>query len=112
MNEGHRVLVSAELSPTCEGGLKSTIVAGHRSVVYLFDRLGEDEERVGFGAVVEEVLEGGDPGGPFRAVVRFWADLAEVYATPGTEFDLWLGRVVGHGCVLEANGCPQGSCEL
>jgi len=104
MSVGHRALVRAELAPTCGGGLKSAIVPGHRSVVYLFDRLGEDEEPMGFGAVVEEVLEGGSPGEVFLGVVRFWADLADVYATPGTEFDVWLGRVVGHGRVLELRG--------
>lgn len=54
-----------------------------------------------FGAVVEDVAEGGSPGGEFRGVLRFWADLAEVYASPGAEFDSWLGRVVGRGIVME-----------
>lgn len=98
---GHRVLVCAQLLGTDEGGLKAPIEVGSRSVAYVFERLGEGEEVMGFGAVVEDVLAGGAPGGEFRAVVRFWADLAEVYATSGTEFDLWLGRVVGHGVVKE-----------
>jgi hypothetical protein len=101
MSGGHRALVRVDLVPTCEGGLKSAIGPGHRSVAYLFEPLGEEEDPMGFGAVVEEVLEGGAPGQGLLAVVRFWADLAEVYATPGTEFDVWLGRVVGHGRVLE-----------
>lgn len=98
---GHRAVISAHLVGTCEGGLKAPVEVGSRSVAFVFKRLGEDEEPIGFGAVVEEVLQGGNPGGELRAVVRFWADLAEVYATPGTEFDLWLGRIVGHGEVLE-----------
>ncbi len=82
--------------------MKAPIVAGNRSIAFVFERLGADEESMGFGALFEQVLEGGAPGDEVQAVVRFWADLAQVYATPGTEFDLWLGRVVGHGTVLES----------
>jgi hypothetical protein len=32
-------------------------------------------------------------------VIRFWADEAAVYATPGASFTLWCGRVVGTGAV-------------
>lgn len=96
---GYRVVIEAELLDTGEGGLKAPVEEGSRSVAFRFARLGEDEEPMGFGAVVERLLEGGAPGGKLCAVVVFWADLAEVYATPGTEFDLWLGRTVGHGVV-------------
>lgn len=98
---GHRVLVSGRLLDTAEGGLKAPIEAGSRSVAYRFPRLGDESGPMAFGAVIEEVAAGGMPGGEFRGVLRFWADLAEVYATPGAEFDLWLGRVVGRGTVVE-----------
>lgn len=98
---GHRVLISAQLVDTGEGGVKNAIVGGSRSVAYLFEPLDDGEQPNGFGGVVEEVIEGGAPGGDLTAIVRFWAELAEVYATPGTQFDLWLGRVVGHGVVKE-----------
>jgi hypothetical protein len=77
------------------------IEAGHRSTLFVFERLGEDEEPMYFGAVVEEVSSGGVPGDRLEAIVRFWADLAEVYATPGTVFDLsYAGRPVGRGEVV------------
>lgn len=98
---GHRVLISTQLLDTAKGGLKNSIEAGSRSVAYLFEPLDEGEEPMGFGAVVEDVLAGGLPGGELSAVVRFWADLAKVYATAGAKFDLWLGRVVGHGVVKD-----------
>ena len=31
--------------------------------------------------------------------LRFWADEAAVYATPGVSFTLWYGRAVGTGVV-------------
>ncbi|HTN99548.1 MAG TPA: hypothetical protein VL068_02635 [Microthrixaceae bacterium] len=59
-----------------------------------------------FGAIVEDVITGGGPGGEFRGVLRFWADLARVYATAGAEFDFWLGRTVGRGVVKEILSDP------
>ena len=32
-------------------------------------------------------------------IIRFWADEAVVYATPGAAFTLWYGRPVGRGVV-------------
>lgn len=98
---GHRVLVCGRLVETAEGGLRSPIEAGNRSVAYVFEPLGEEDEPMAFGAIVENVVAGGCPGGEFRGVIRFWADLAEVYATAGAEFDFWLGRTVGRGVVKE-----------
>ena len=103
---GHRVLVCGRLIEAAEGGLKSPIEPGNRSVAYLFEPLGEEEEAMAFGAIVEDVVVGGFPGGEFRGVLRFWADLAEIYATVGAEFDFWLGRTVRRGVVKEVLSDP------
>jgi hypothetical protein len=97
---GHRVLIEADLAPTDCGGLKGPIRDGHRSVAYRFAALGGDDADQAFGAQVEDVFEGGEPGGHLVARVCFYHDLAEVYATVGAEFDLWYGRVVGRGRVV------------
>jgi hypothetical protein len=99
---GYRVVVSAELVASREGGLRAPLEAGNRSLIFQFKRLGEAGKPVNFGAIVEEVLEGDLPGSGLVAVVMFWEDLAQVYATPGAEFDLWLGRIVGHGRVHQS----------
>ena len=98
---GHRVLIDADLFDTETGGLKAPVQEGSRSVAFLFERLGEGAEPMGFGAVVERLREGGSPGGRLTAEVAFWSELAAVYATPGTAFDLWLGRTVGRGVVTD-----------
>lgn len=100
MSIGYRVMIEGNLFKTDEGGLKEPIAAGSHSIAFMFERLGGGEP-VGLGAFVERVDEGGAPGGDFRAVIAFWGDLSEVYATPGTKFDLWLGRIVGRGVVKE-----------
>lgn len=107
---GHRVVVQAQLLPTSEDGLKGPIRDGHRSVAYQFAGLGEDERTMAFGAIVERVLAGGEPGSAMTAIVNFYHDLAEVYATVGTEFDLWYGRVVGSGRVVDQH--PDAASEL
>ena len=96
---GHRVVVEADLKHIEEGGLRGPIHDGHRSVAYRFVGLGDEADQA-FGAIVEEVLQGGDPGGRLVARIRFYHDLAEVYATAGAEFEVWYGRVVGNGRVL------------
>ena len=96
---GHRVVVEADLENSEEGGLRGPIRDGHRSVAYRFVGLGDEPDQA-FGAHVEEVLEGGEPGSRLVARIRFYHDLAEVYATVDAEFDVWYGRVVGHGRVL------------
>jgi hypothetical protein len=39
------------------------------------------------------------PGDDVDAEVLFWADEARIHATVGAPFDLWYGRLVGHGTV-------------
>lgn len=97
---GHRVVVDAELLSTEDGGLKAPLQRGNRSLLFVFPAADEDEEPICFGAVVEQT-EGGRAGHPFTAQLFFWADEAEVYASPGAEFDIWYSRVVGHGTVKD-----------
>ncbi len=98
---GHQVLIHAELSGVGDG-LTLPVKAGFRSMLFQFASLGLEDcaGPVSFGGQVLEVLEGGIPGGQMTAVVGFWADLAEVYATPGAKFSLWMGRNVGNGEVI------------
>ena len=107
---GHRVVIEATLKSECEGGLRGPIIDGHRSVAYGFENLDPDGEPVFFGALVERVCEGGEPGGRLVAVLRFYHELAEIYATPGAECQLDYGRVVGDGRVI-AVLAPFGSQE-
>lgn len=93
------MLIEADLLDRSQGGLAAPVQEGTRSIAFVFDGLGGDPEPAAFGAVIERVLDGGAPGGPLRAVARFWADLAAIYATPGTTCALWLGRTVGRGVV-------------
>ena len=94
-------MIRAELLPPREGGLRGPITEGHRSVAYRFAGLDDDQPWVFFGALVERVMTGGEPGSDTTVVVRFYHDLAEVYATVGTEVDLWYGRLVGSGHVTD-----------
>ena len=107
---GHRVLIEATLKSESEGGLRGPISDGHRSVAYGFENLDPDGEPVFFGALVERVCEGGEPGGRLVAVLRFYHELAEIYATPGAECQLEYGRAVGNGVIIEVLA-PFGSKE-
>lgn len=98
---GHLVVIEASLMSEAEGGLRGPILDGHRSVAYEFESLDGSGVRVAFGAHVEKVVEGGEPGERMVAVLRFYHDLAEVYATPGVECLLEYGRPVGRGLIVE-----------
>lgn len=83
------------------GGLREPLQSGTRSLLLNFAPLGGQEGPMQIGAVIER-LEGSilEPGVVDATVrLRFWADEAGVYATPGTTFELWHGRVVGSGRV-------------
>lgn len=89
------------LLPTGSGGLRDALPTGTRSLMLAFRSLEAGGEDVMIGAVID--VAGGSalrPGAEQIAVVlRFWADDASVYATPGTRFTLWYGRAVGEGVV-------------
>ena len=102
MSAGFRAEVEIEFKPSDNGGLRVAVERGNRSLLYQFTGLGpEDDEVVTFGAVVDDVTAGGPPGTTMTGWLWFWVELAEVYATPATTFEVWhAGRIVGHGTVL------------
>jgi hypothetical protein len=89
-------LLSAE-----SGGLHSPMPTGTRSLLLAFAPLEPEGEDVKVGAAIDVI------GGPallpgvaeLPVIIRFWADEATVYATPGASFTLWHGRAVGSGVV-------------
>jgi hypothetical protein len=83
------------------GGLRSPLPTGTRSLLLVFPSLEYSGGEVKIGAVID-VIDGSAlvPGTDGVAVtIRFWADQAAVWATPGAAFTLWYGRVVGKGVV-------------
>lgn len=109
---GHRVVIEASLMSMAEGGLRGPILDGHRSVAYEFENLDGHGGRVAFGAHVEKVCQGGEPGERMVAVLRFYHDLAEVYATSGVECQLEYGRPVGRGVILEVLPAFEGETPV
>jgi hypothetical protein len=91
-------LLSAE-----SGGLRSPMPTGTRSLLLAFASLEHEGEDVKIGAVIDVVgspaLEPGTKELP--VIMRFWAEEAAVYATPGAAFTLWYGRTVGAGVVTQ-----------
>jgi hypothetical protein len=90
-----------ELLPVASGGLHSPMPTGARSLILVFPSLEYPDEEVKIGAVIDVI---GRPAlvpdtGEVPVIIRFWADEAAVYATPGAAFTLWYGRVVGDGVV-------------
>lgn len=83
------------------GGLHGPMPTGTRSLMLVFPSFEHEGGDVKIGAVVD--VEGGHalvPGtDDVQVVIRFWADEAAVYATPGAVFTLWYGRPVGTGMV-------------
>ena len=96
---GHRVLASIELITTERGGLSNSLPAGTRSALVRFR--GEDNDPISFGAVITPTDRSDlTPGARLPNVeLIFWADSARLHATSGETFDLWYGRVIGHGVV-------------
>jgi hypothetical protein len=91
-------LLAAEL-----GGLRAPVPSGTRSLVLVFSSLEAPDEEVKFGAVIDvtdgpALVPGADQ---VPVIIRFWADEAAVYATPGAAFTLWYGGLVGQGVVTE-----------
>ena len=100
---GGKPAVEARLAllPAERGGLRSPMPTGSRSLLISFAPDEPDGEDVKIGAVID-VADGLElvPGSAEVPVtLRFWADEAAVYATPGVSFTLWYGRAVGTGVV-------------
>lgn len=90
-----------DLLPAGQGGLRVPMPTGSRSLLLAFASPEPDAEDVKIGAVIDVI--GGAALVPGSAevpvILRFWADEAAVYATPGVSFTLWYGRAVGTGVV-------------
>lgn len=96
---GHRVLAEITAFPTSEGGLDFEIRSRTRSLLFVFPPIEDEPNQQG--ALIERVIGDGHPGSTFLAEVRFFDDSATISATLGAEFELWLGRMVGHGSIAE-----------
>lgn len=96
---GPRVLAEIELLPATGGGIDFEVKERNRSLLFVFPPL--EDEPVQQGAMFEKLFGEGCPGSRFLALVQFFDDSAAIVATPGTKFDLWLGRTVGRGRVKE-----------
>jgi hypothetical protein len=96
---GHAVETVIRLDETIRQELLSGVLRpGSRSVMFRFPEAGQHEGGDMFGAIIEAVDE--QPDGLMRVRLRFWNDLAEVYVTPGSKFEVWYARTVGDGVVL------------
>lgn len=94
---GYRVRAVVTLLPANEGGLCAPLEAGNRSLQFVFP-YAEGEEPLSVGASVERVEDAGDY---LEVELLFWADIAQIVASPASEFDVWYRRTVGHGKVVE-----------
>jgi hypothetical protein len=100
---GGKPVVEAKvgLLPPESGGPQAALPTGTRSLMLAFPSLEDGGKEVMIGAVIDvmngSALEPGTDG--VTVVVRFWADEASVYATPGATFTLWYGRPVGNGVI-------------
>jgi hypothetical protein len=100
INGMHATEARIGLLPTPEGGLIAPMPSRSRSLLLMFPSLEEPEGKLTIGATIE-TADGAplEPGSEGVAVqLGFWADEAQVYATPGARFDLYYaGRTVGRG---------------
>lgn len=100
---GGKPAVEARLAllPAEQGGLRSPVPTGSRSLLLAFASLQPDGEEVKIGAVIDVIGRSTLVPGAVEVpvVIRFWADEAAVYATPGAAFTLWYGHAVGTGVV-------------
>ncbi len=96
---GPRVLAEIDLWPTENGGLDFEVKELNRSLLFVFPPLEGDP--VQQGAMIETLSGEARPGSCVVAQVQFFDDSAAIVATPGAEFDLWLGRTVGRGVVKD-----------
>ena len=71
---------------------------GGQSVMFRFPLAAEHEGGDLFGAIIELVDNGSD--GWLRVQLWFWQEIAAIYVTPGSEFEVWYGHTVGDGVVL------------
>ena len=103
MSGGLRARVELVFAASDAGGLSSALPSGNRALLLKFGG-GEDSlEQISLGAMITtpsgEDLEPG--ASKLGAELLFWADESHIHATPGTRFELWCGRSVGEGVILD-----------
>ena len=102
---GYRVIAALDLKAAEDGGLAAPLPAGTRALLVRFPDGDGEPAAVTLGAVVTpRAATELAPGEKLDAQVLFWADEARIHATVGASFDLWYGRVVGHGTVISEAG--------
>jgi hypothetical protein len=77
--------------------------SGGRSPLLKFRSLEDPDQQTTMGAVIDTPDGSAIEPGITGVIVHlwFWADEAQVYATPGATFLLWYaGQAIGHGEVL------------
>lgn len=96
-----RAVADLTLTPSEAGGLRSGLPSPSRSLVLRL--AGEDD--INLGAVIATESSGDlEPGAhEERAILTFWADVASQHITAGQRFDLWYGRVVGGGVIVDVS---------
>lgn len=79
---------------------------GSRSVMFRFPEVAQYEDGDMFGADIEEVDEQAD--GVLRVHLWFWNDLARIYVTPGSKFEVRNVRTSGDGVLLPVSAGAGG----
>lgn len=101
VNTPYSVGCELEVAATVDGGLAGPMPTPTPSLLLVFANLDGDsaDTEVQIGAWISgpSALV---PGMRGKAQLAFWADIAQIYATPGVAFKLWYdGRIVGFGMV-------------
>lgn len=69
---------------------------GSRSVLFRF----RDESASGYvGAFIEDIRD--EPDGSLVVRLLFWDDAVAIWASPGAQFEIWYGKPVGEGQILD-----------
>ena len=104
MIEGNHVAEARiTVAPASAGGPRFSMPSGGRSLLLKFSSLEDPDQQITMGAAIDTLDGTALKPGIDGVLVRlwFWADEAQVYATPGARFVLWYaGRAVGHGEVV------------
>lgn len=88
-----------------EGGLRSQLVSGTRSLLVTFGLTDDGDQPLYWGVEIRTTDGVSLPvGAPDRLVqLRFWAPEVEPLARVGAEFRLWSGHDVGSGRIVASD---------
>jgi hypothetical protein len=105
MNPGPHFRACITLARPEDGGLTENLHVGARHLLLRFAPMpGRERDVHDLGGIIESMnRQPIEPGrGPVEVRVTYWAEREDALklATPGREFDLWNGRVVGRGVVM------------